>query len=372
MAVNKDNNGVWHYHFTYTDSRGKTHRIHRQSKDWKLKRDAVVAMELHKLKIDQSIDNITYGQLYELYLESHQEKVKSSTLDTIKFYQSTHILPAFKNKRMSEITPLMVKKWQSELLNVSGLKNSTMNVVQSQLKSVIRFGLKYDFIKLNPFKFENIKNPNEKKTEMSYWTKEEFERFIKVVADTKYQVMFTLLYWSGMRIGEALALQWNDYDGKSILVRKNYDSKNKIVTTPKTHNSYRKIALTTNVIHLLNSFKMEFVNAYEFSDECYMFGFDEPITANAVRQAFYTAIGKSEVKQIRLHDLRHSHVSLLINLGFDRFEISKRLGNKPDMIDNVYSHWFESAQLEMVDKLNKIQEIAPKLHGEEINIKKTH
>ena len=79
MAVNKDNNGVWHYHFTYTESRGKTHRIHRQSKEWKLKRDAVAAMELHKLKLDQSVANITYGQLYQLYIENKQNKIKMRT-----------------------------------------------------------------------------------------------------------------------------------------------------------------------------------------------------------------------------------------------------------------------------------------------------
>ena len=62
----------------------------------------------------------------------------------------------------------------------------------------------------------------------------------------------------------------------------------------------------------------------------------------------------AQVKQIRIHDLRHSHVSLLRDLGFDRFEVSKRLGHTPEMVDNTYSHWFEKSQVSMVDKLNQI------------------
>lgn len=372
MAVNKDKNGVWHYHFTYKDARGETHRIHKQSKDWKLKRDAIAAMELHKLKIDQSIDNITYGQLYKLYTEHKEGSLKKSTIGNTHHFQKIYILPYFESKRMVDITPVHVKKWQSELLNISDLKNSTLNAIQYKLKTVIRFGLKYDYIKYDPFKFEKVKNPHEKKEEMSFWTKEEFDEFIQVVNKERYLVLFTLLYWTGMRIGEALALQWNDFDGRSISVRKTYDSDNRIITTPKTHNSYRRIILTSNVIDMLNSYKMSFSNSYEFSDDCYLFGYDHPIRDNTVRYNLYQFIEKAEVKKIRIHDFRHSHVSLLINLGFDRFEISKRLGNKPDMIDNIYSHWFESAQIKMVDKLNEIQKVTRKLHEEENDVKKTH
>jgi integrase len=88
----------------------------------------------------------------------------------------------------------------------------------------------------------------------------------------------------------------------------------------------------------------------------FVFGYDEPYRNNKIRRHFNKYIEESGVKKIRIHDLRHSHVSLLRHLKFDRYEVAKRLGHTPEMVDNTYTHWFEKSQREMIDKLNKLDQ----------------
>ena len=85
-----------------------------------------------------------------------------------------------------------------------------------------------------------------------------------------------------------------------------------------------------------------------------MFYFDKPLDENSIRIKKDRWIKEAGVKRIRIHDLRHSHVSLLISLGFNPFDISKRLGHTVEMVNNVYGHWFQDAQSKMVDKLNTL------------------
>jgi len=345
---------VWHIYFRYKDILGKHHTIHRQSKEWKLKKEAVKVEQQLKLELTRNYDDLTYEQLFNLYIDERSGKIKNRSLFDLTKLSDRLIAPYF--KKMSDITPNDIKKWQKYLMSLE-LSNGYIKKIQQQLRTVITFGLKYEYISYNPFKFEISKNSHEFKKEMNWWEQKDFNQFINVVDEEGYKALFSLLYWTGLRIGEALALQVHDVDFKvgTIAINKTYDDRFHEVTTPKTSNSYRVVHITENVVIMLSNIIEKHKTIFDYSPTAFIFGYDIPFAPSTIRRHFNNYIEVSGVNRIRIHDLRHSHVSLLRSLGFDRYEVSKRLGHTPEMVENTYSHWFESSQQKMVDKLNYIE-----------------
>ena len=353
MAIYKQD-GVWHIYFRYKDILGKHHTIHRQSKEWKLKKEVVKVEQQLKLELTRNFDDLTYEQLFNLYIDERKDKSKNKSVHNMGLLSDKHVKPYF--DKMSDITPNNIKKWQKHILSL-GYANKYIYKIQTQLKTVINFGIKYDYINYNPFKFEIAQNKQEFKQEMLFWEQNEWEQFIKVVDDEYHLAFFSLLYWTGLRLGEALALQIKDVNliSGTINVNKTYNYFTKKLTTPKTSNSYRTVRLTDNIVILLSKLMVKHKQVIEFNQDVFIFGHDTPLHPATLRRRFYDYIELAEVKRIRIHDLRHTHVSLLRTLGFDRYEVARRLGNTPEMIDSTYTHWFESSQQEMVDKLNQFE-----------------
>ncbi len=354
MAVYRKDDGVIHIYFRYKDITGKTHTIHRQSKKWKTLKEAKAVEDTLKLELTRNYDDLTYEQLFNLYIDERKDKVKSRSLFDITKLSNRHISPYF--DKMSDIKPNDIKKWQKHLMSL-GLSNGSLKKIQQQFKTVITFGIKYEYITYNPFKFNIAKNSHEFKKEMLWWEQQEFNKFINVVDDEMFKALFSLLYWTGLRIGEALALQVYDIDliNGTITVNKTYDDRSHEVMTPKTYNSYRVVHITENIITMLSSIIESHKKIIDYSQTAFVFGYDRPPAPTTIRRYFKEYIKMSEVKRIRIHDLRHSHASLLRHLGFDRYEVAKRLGHTPEMVDNTYTHWFESSQQEMINKLNDFE-----------------
>ncbi len=103
-----------------------------------------------------------------------------------------------------------------------------------------------------------------------------------------------------------------------------------------------------------------------FTPSLFLFGIDKPLSSTTLDRHKINYTKLSGVKQIRIHDFRHSHVSLLINNGVSDFDISRRLGHSKDMVNNTYGHWFKKNQEVLVDKLNKINE-CPRIYKPLLN-----
>lgn len=179
--------------------------------------------------------------------------------------------------------------------------------------------------------------------------------------------MFSFLYYMGCRKGEMMALTWNDIDlnkqtvniNKTVAVRLN----NKI-TPPKTSNSIRIITMPKKLVNLMDEWKNEQQKYYDFCDNWYVFGSTKSISAETLRRNFNDYIIKAnkelppdaQVPSIRIHDLRHSHASYLINNmseGFTDFDIAKRLGDTVSTLHSTYAHWFKSADKGIIDFMDK-------------------
>jgi len=189
--------------------------------------------------------------------------------------------------------------------------------------------------------------------EMQFWTLEEYQRFARVIKSGNPELYHAIevLYWCGVRLGEMLALTYSDVDleKKTVRVSKSYQRiKGKdVITDPKTHKSNRVIAIPDALCDELRIF---FGMHYVYGKDDRIFS----ISKHRLYDFMSSGSDKAGVKRIRIHDLRHSHVSLLIEMGYSAVAIAERLGHESIEITFRYAHLFPTQQTSMADDLSKM------------------
>lgn len=237
----------------------------------------------------------------------------------------TKILPYFGKRKINEITTKDVIGWQNELMAYRDEKDKPysddyLKTVHAQLSAIFNHAVKYYKLPKNPAR-DAGRVGQEIKKEMKFWTKEEYLAFSDAVMDKPMSYYaFEMLYWTGIREGEMLALTPSDFDfEKQVLkIDKTFYRRNgqDVITDPKTKKSNRTVKMP---LFLCEEMK-------DYIEMNYLIKPDErifPITKSYITHEMERGCKKSGVKQIRVHDIRHSHVSLLINMGFSALAIGE-------------------------------------------------
>ena len=190
----------------------------------------------------------------------------------------------------------------------------------------------------------------EERREMLFWTKEEYEKFADAMMDKPLSYYaFEMLYWCGIREGELLALTPVDFDFKNETVRINKSYQRlkgqDVVTSPKTPKSNRVIVMPQFLCEEMQEYLTQF---YSIEPDSQIF----PISKQYLHHEMDRGSKQTGVKRIRIHDLRHSHISLLIDMGFAALAIADRVGHESIDITYRYAHLFPSRQTEMAEKLD--------------------
>lgn len=256
---------------------------------------------------------------------------------------------------MNEIKPIDVVKWQNELLKIrddrgKGYSPTYLRTIHAQLSAIFNYAIKYYKLGDNPARIAgSIGKKHADK--MEFWTREEFDKFVKEVMDKPFSYeAFNLLYWCGLRVGELLALTQEDFNFKDniLTINKSYQriKGEDVIIEPKTEMSNRLVYMPD---FLAEDIRLLFSKLYDYKKHERIFQFTRSFLYNEMDRG----CKKSGVKKIRIHDLRHSHVSLLIEKGFSPVEIAERVGHESIDITLRYAHMFPSKQKEMVDALNK-------------------
>ena len=330
MAAFKDKkNGSWYVQFRYTDWRGE--RQQKLKRGFSTKKEAQ-AWEREFLMQKQADVNMSFESFVALYEKDIKPKLKLNTWLSKEHIIRTKILPYFKKCKLSEITARDVIDWQNE--------------IRQHTKSS---GEAYYDLQINPAaKAGNM--GSEQPKEMLFWTKEEYLKFIDAMMDKPMlYYAFEILYWCGIREGELLALTPADFDfeKKTLRINKSYQrlQGKDVITTPKTKKSNRVIQMPD---FLCDEMKDYFKQLYGLEPDSRIF----PLTKHTLKRGMEFGCKASGVKVIRIHDLRHSHVSLLINMGYSAVAIGNRVGHESVEITYRYAHLFPTVQKEMADKLN--------------------
>lgn len=286
----------------------------------------------------------------EVYYQDIDTRIKEHTLRTKKYIIDLKVLPYFKNMRVSDIKASHIRKWQNELIR-QGYSQTYLKTINNQLSAIMNHAVRFYELKSNPCKKAGSMG-KANADEMLIWTKEEFDTFIESVMNKQASyVAFNTLYWTGMRIGELMALTKADIDTKNntISITKSYQrfDKRDVITEPKTPKSRRIISIPS---FLSADFEDYFTKVFDLQEGERIFRFTKSYLASEMKRG----AKESGVKRIRLHDLRHSHCSHLIELGFTPVAIAERLGHeKVETTLNTYVHLYPNKQTEIANKLEE-------------------
>ena len=192
----------------------------------------------------------------------------------------------------------------------------------------------------------------EKRKEMQFWTLDEYKKFSEAMMDKTISFYaFEMLYWCGIREGEMLALTPKDFDFKAetVTINKSYQrlKGRDVITTPKTKKSNRTIKMPKFLCEEMQEYLGMFYGAGE-NDRIF------PVSKSYMHHEMDRGAKEAGVKRIIIHDLRHSHVSLLIEMGFTALAIADRLGHESIEVTYRYAHLFPSKQTEMANKLDDL------------------
>lgn len=320
-------------------------KLQREAKDWERK------------FLEQFAKNptITFQTLYEKYKEYITLRIRESTAASRFNMIDNHILPYFKDRIIADIGPAEVAAWQNSMLEKK-LSDTYLNQANIYLKAMFSYAVDYVDLPKNPC----TKSIGSRKTKkLEFWTPAEYKQFIAQFSDCKdaydnltYFTIFEILYYTGMREGELLALTLNDIDfqAKQIHINKTYYriTGKDLINPPKTEDSERAVDIPDFLVEEIREYVS---HLYKPDPEERLFN-KRP---QYIRSVLKDRARKAAVKEIRVHDIRHSHASLLINLGANPVLVAERLGHdSPDITLRTYAHLFPHQQTEIVAKIKKL------------------
>ena len=363
MSIHKDNaTGKWRVVYRYTDWTGETHQSSKRG--FPTKREAQMWERELLLKKEAKLD-MTFESFYEIYVEDMQNRIRDNTWGTKTNIARTKILPYFGKRKIGEIEPRDIIAWQNELLairqpNGKPYSASYLQKIHSQLSAIFNHAVNFYHLPSNPAQKAGNMGKEEHR-EMLFWTKEEYLKFADAMMDKPVSYYaFEILYWCGLRMGELLALTPVDFNFEThtLRINKSYQRLHRedVITPPKTLKSNRTIKMPQFLCDEMQDY-MEMLYGLKEDERIFT------ISKSYLHHEMNRGSKVSGVKRIRVHDLRHSHVSLLINMGFTVLAIADRMGHESIDITYRYAHLFPSEQTQMAEQLDI--ERMEKSNGEE-------
>ena len=354
MPVYKNKtNGTWYVVTQYTDWTGE--RKPKCKRGFSTKKEAQEWEQKFQQQSAGDLD-MPFSAFVEIYCREQQPRLKESTWQTKENIIQQKILPYFGDRKINEITTKDVRAWQNEMLAYRNEQNKPysstyLKTLHNQLSAIFNYAVRFYDLRSNPAAKAGNMGSEEQK-EMLFWTKEEYKKFAFEMMDKPVSFYaFEMLYWCGIREGELLALTAADFnfDKETVTINKSYQRLHgeDVITTPKTKKSNRTIKMP----HFLCEEMQEYLGMlYGLKKKDRIF----TVTKSYLHHEMDRGAKAAGVKRIRIHDLRHSHISLLIDMGFSAVAIADRVGHESIEITYQYAHLFPSKQTEMANKLDDL------------------
>ncbi len=330
--------------------------IHKKKRGFTTKKEALQWERDYLAQANGSL-GMTFQDFIELYFKDMENRLKPSTLANKRFLMDQKVTPYFGKFPLNEIKPTDIRRWQNELTayrdeNGQPYSQTYLKTINNQVTAVFNYAVKYYGLKENPC--HKAGGMGKKKAEeMEFWTKAEFDAFIEALEDRPVSyTIFMTLYYTGIREGELLALTPADIDLNkgTLTVNKTYQrlKGEDVISTPKTPKSNRVVTLPEVLKVTLQEYMAQ---CYELQPNDRLF----PYTKSYLYHEMDYGIKKSGVKKIRVHDIRHSHASLLVEMGFSPLLIAERLGHERIQTTmDTYSHLYPNKQTEVATRLDML------------------
>ena len=348
MPAYKDKErGTWYASFYFTDWQGA--RKLKKKRGFARKKDAE-QYEREFLHKEAGNCDMTFSSMVDLYLADMSSRLRENTMETKDNIIEKWVLPFFGSRKLAEITPSMVRRWQSEVL-ASDIAPTYAKTIHNQLSAIFNYACRYYGLKDNPARLAGSMGEKRANTK-HFWTPENFEMFIGFVPQYPARVGLSLLFWTGLRIGELLALTPADIDlqAGTISVSKSFQliKGREVITAPKTKKSCRVVPIPPTMTVGLKNYEKSF---YGLQPTDRLF----PFTKSYFHKQMEAGCQAAKMEKIRLHDLRHSHASMLIHMGVPILLVSERLGHENvETTLQTYGHLYPTQTTEALERMDSM------------------
>lgn len=293
------------------------------------------------------------GDLIRQYMATLGNQNKQSVIyDKGKCYDA-FVLPYFKDTPIDKLTKEELYQWQDKLYALRNPRNGNyfshkyLLKIHSHFNSFLswveqRYGYKNNLAEVVKPKTRTTKK------EMQFWTREQFEQFIAVVDNATYHALFTFMFFTGRRKGELFALYKTDVKPDKITYdksvnRRTYGLETWEITTTKAD----KVCTLPTSAPICEEIK----RYTPPKGGQFYFGGKEPLAPATVTRAFNAYTKQANLPQIRIHDLRHSFVSMLIHLGANMMVIADLISDNVEQVTKTYGHLYEQDKLDIIAKI---------------------
>lgn len=346
---------LWYANFYYTDWTGAKKHICKRG--FKTQREA---KEYERSFMDQqnTSSDILFSSLVTNYLEDMSHRLKPTTMENKRFIIEGKLLPYFGNLKVCDIDTIRIRKWQNELIsyrdeNGNPFSQTYLKTVNNQLSAIMNYATAHYRLAFNPCKMAGSIGKS-KADEMNIWTQKQYEQFSGAIQKSSLKLAFDILFYTGIRSGELLALTAADIlPSKRIDINKNY-AKVKgedLFLEPKTPKAKRCISIPDFLYDDIMKY-ISMLYGIENGDRIFYF------TKSALDKEIKRIAEKVGLPRIRVHDLRHSHASMLIDMGFSALEIADRLGHESVKTTlDTYSHLYPDKDQQLADRLNQLRQM---------------
>ena len=310
----------WYANFCYTDWTGQKKHICKRG--FKTKREA---KEYEHSFLDQqsTSSDILFSSLVENYMENMEHRLKPTTIENKRNIITRKLLPYFSRLKICDIDTIKIRKWQNELIgfrdeNGHPYSQTYLKTVNNQLSAILNYAVKHYGLSSNPCHAAGSIGRS-RADDMKIWTRDEYERFASQIDKSSMRLAFDILFYTGIRSGELLAL------------------------TPADILPDQRLSI--DIVGYVSK-----LYGIEPGDRIFYF------TKSALEKESKRTAPKAGLEPIRVHDLRHSHASLLIEMGFDILEISERLGHESAKTTlDTYSHLYPDKDTKLAGELNRLR-----------------
>ncbi|MCO4601994.1 tyrosine-type recombinase/integrase [Streptococcus infantarius] len=352
----------------YTTISAPTKKELKQKREFKINEFKENGYTRHK-----SVSVKNYRELSELWLKNHKLEVKPQTYSQTVSELKTHLLPVFGNIRVEKITLPMVQVFVNKIANNPNLGSVSLKIILSINKRILKYAVNLQLITVNPA--DNIIVPKNKKNisqkkELKYFEAnqlKQFKDYLDKLPNTfrnyYHKTLYDTLLATGLRIGEAVALEWSDIDLDNgyIDVNKTLVWSRMETNSPKSMAGYRKIPIDRNTVLMLRLYKarqhqcfIEHGYGGKMAEHVFSNGLHAYPSREGLQKTLTKHLKLAGLPYLTLHAFRHTHASLLLNAGISYKELQQRLGHSTlAMTMDTYSHLFDDTEKEAVNFFEK-------------------
>ena len=292
------------------------------------------------------------GELIREYMATLGNDNKYTTIYDKNNVYRLFVLPYYENKKPKDLTVQELVGWVDTIWNLKNPRSGEYYSYKQLSKIRGHFNVFLNWLELR-YGYKNYlpdvpkKKKRVAKTEMKFWTRDQFNQFIAVVDDPTYHALFTFMFYTGRRKGELFALTPKDVQPKSIKINKSLTRKTKSDSTYEITSTKAEKTQNIPVCKIVQDEIASFEGLSPF-----YFGGEKPLASTTVKRMFDGYCKQAGVEIIRIHDLRHSFVSMLIHLGANLMVVADLIGDTVEQVMKTYGHLYQEDKLNILSKID--------------------